>query len=96
MQQKATWVLFHTRTKTRRYRVFSGAVLGQHMCPSIVRPDWGRCADEHPGLVHTSINSRHDLIRRDLVCATPRNAVQRDGEVEQNVLQEHERGRSQK
>lgn len=71
MRQKATWVFFHARTKTRRYRVFLGAVLGQHMAPSIVRPDGTVVQMSAWTLVHTSINSRHDLIRPDLVCATP-------------------------
>lgn len=47
------------------------------------------------GVFRSSINSRHDLIRPDLVCATPRNAVKRDGEAGQKVSQEHKEGRSQ-
>lgn len=88
MRQKATWVFFHTRTKTRRYRVFLGAVLGQHMARSIVRPDGAIVQMSAWALVHTSINSRHDLIRPKLACATLRNGVQRDGEVDQKVSRE--------
>lgn len=48
------------------------------------------------GVFRSSINSRHNLIRPDLVCATPRNAVQRDGEAGQKVSQEHKEGRGQR
>lgn len=95
MRQKATWVFFHTRTKTRRYRVFLGAVLGQHMAHRLVRPDGvivQACAWTPK---RTSINPRHYLIRPDLVCATLRNAVQRDG-VDQKVSQVQKGDRSQR
>lgn len=75
--------------------MFLGAVLGQHIARSTVRPDGTVVQKRAWTLVHTSINSRHDLIRPDLVCATPRNAVKRDGEAGQKVSQEHKEGRSQ-